>query len=62
MNIDNQRHQATVGTTVTENGRLLLEEDWDIKKLVATANALTAQAQKLQNWAIHRMIKEEEQK
>ena len=59
MNIDNQRHRATVGTTVTENGRPLLEEDWDIKKLMATANALTAQAQKLQNWAIHKMIEGE---
>lgn len=58
MDIDNQRHQATVSTAVTENGRPLLEEDWDIKKLVATANALTAQAQKLQIWAIHKMIEE----
>jgi len=62
MDIDNHRHQATVGITVTENGRLVSEEDWDIKKLVATANALTAQAQKLQNLAIYKMIKEEEKK
>ncbi len=60
MNIDNHKHQATVGTTVTENGKLMLEEDWDIKKLMATANALTIQAQKLQNWAIYKMIEEEE--
>lgn len=59
MHIDNHRHQATVGTTVTENGRLVVEEDWDIKKLVATANALTAQAQKFQNWAIYKMIEEQ---
>jgi DNA-binding Xre family transcriptional regulator len=59
MHIDSHRHQATVGTTVTENGRPVLEEDWDIKKLVATANALTAQAQKLQNLAIYKMIEEE---
>lgn len=60
MHIDNHRHQAIVGTTVTENGKLMLEEDWDIKKLISTANALTAQAQKLQNWAIYKMIEEGE--
>lgn len=60
MHIDNHRHQATVGTTVTENGKLMLEEDWDIKKLISTANALMAQAQKLQNWAIYKTIEEEQ--
>lgn len=60
MHIDNHRHQATVGTTVTENGKLILEEDWDIKKLISTANALMAQAQKLQNWAIYKTIEEEQ--
>ena len=62
MHIDNNKHQATVDTVVTENGKVLKDrEDWTVRKLVSSANALTTIVRRMQELVMYELLEEGEE-
>lgn len=61
MNIDSSRHQATVTTSVVENGKVKTD-NWTVRELISTANALNGVARGFMERALWQMTEEEKEK
>ena len=60
MNIDNKRHQATVSTTIEENGKVLQGKDVTPKQMFSSANALMVAMKQMQETGLMKMLEEEQ--
>lgn len=60
MHIDNHRHQATLETTIIEDGKQLHMDDLTTKKLLSTINALITASKQMQEFVLYKLINDEE--